>query len=354
MAGSLERVIKSIGPLDESAMAAVRERQHWLTKPRGALGRLEELSVQIAGITGNPLPKLDRKAIITMAADHGIVAEGVSLYPQAVTREMVLNFVRGGAGINVLARLVGARVVVVDMGVIGGFPPTSGLVCRMIDFGTKNMARGPAMTRPQAMDAVEAGIEIVDGEAALGLDIVGTGDMGIGNTTASAAICAAFTGKPVAMVTGKGAGLDDTQLRHKIEVIEQVLKVNRPNRRDALDVLSKVGGFEIGGLAGVILGAAARRIPVVIDGFVSGAAAMVAVGLCPQVREYLIAAHLSAEAGHGLMLGHMGLKPLLDLGMRLGEGTGGVLAMFLAEAAVRTLAEMATFKEAGVSDIEKS
>lgn len=354
MSGYLERVIKSIGPLDGPAMAAARERQHWLTKPRGSLGRLEELSVRIAGITGNPTPRLERKAIITMAADHGVVAEGVSLYPQAVTREMVLNFVRGGAGINVLARLVGARVVVVDMGVIGGFPPTAGLVCQMIDFGTKNMARGPAMTRQQAVDAVEAGIGIVEKEAAGGLDIVGTGDMGIGNTTASAAICAVFSGEPVAKVAGRGAGLDDAQLQHKIEVIEQALKVNRPDRRDALDVLSKVGGFEIGGLAGVILGGAARRIPVVIDGFVSGAAAMVAAGLCPQVTEYLIAAHLSAEAGHGLMLRHLGLKPLLDLGMRLGEGTGGALAMYLAEAAVRTLAEMATFKEAGVSDIENS
>jgi len=354
MAGSLERVIKLIRPLDETALAAARERQYWLTKPRGALGRLEELSIQIAGITGNPLPKLDRKVIVTMAADHGVVAEGVSLYPQAVTREMVLNFVRGGAGINVLAKLVGARVVVVDMGVIGGFPTTPGLVCKMIDFGTKDMANGPAMTRPQAVDAVEAGIEILEGETAVGLDIVGTGDMGIGNTTASAAICAVFSGEPAAKVAGRGAGLDDAQLRHKIEVIEQALKVNKPDHRDALDVLAKVGGFEIGGLAGVILGAAARRVPVVIDGFVSGAAAMVAVGLCPQVREYLIAAHLSAEAGHGLMLKHLGLTPLLDLGMRLGEGTGGVLAMFLADAAVRTLAEMATFKEAGVSDIEKS
>ncbi|MCX8126239.1 MAG: nicotinate-nucleotide--dimethylbenzimidazole phosphoribosyltransferase [Dehalococcoidia bacterium] len=354
MTGCTERVVKSIGPLDESAMRAVRERQYWLTKPRGSLGRLEELSVQIAGITGRPLPVLDRKVVVVMAADHGVVVEGVSLYPQAVTRQMVLNFLRGGAGINVLARLAGARVVVVDMGVVGGFPPTTGLVCRMIDFGTKNMARGPAMTRDQAVSSIEAGIEVVEGEIARGMDIVATGDMGIGNTTASAAICAVFSGEPVSAVAGRGTGLDDVQLRHKVEVIERALQVNRPDRHDPLDVLAKVGGFEIGGLAGGILGAASRRIPVVIDGFVSGAAAMVAVGLCPRVKEYLIAGHVSAEAGHAVMLRYLGLRPLLDLGMRLGEGTGAALAMLLAEAAVKTLSEMATFGEAGVSDVEKA
>jgi nicotinate-nucleotide--dimethylbenzimidazole phosphoribosyltransferase len=353
MAGQIDRVIKEIKPLDERAMQAARERQHWLTKPRGALGRLEELSVQMAGITGMPLPKLDRKVIVTMAADHGVVAEGVSLYPQAVTREMVLNFLRGGAGINALAKLAGARVVVVDMGVNGGFPPTPGLVCKMIDFGTKNMAKGPAMTRQQAIDSIEAGISIVKDEARKGIDIVGTGDMGIGNTTASAAICAVFSGQTAAKVAGRGAGLDDAQLQHKIGIIEQAVKINRPEPGDALDVLSKVGGFEIGGLAGVILGAAERRLPVVVDGFISGAAALVAVNLCPKVKDYLVAAQLSAEAGHACELEHLGLKPLLDLGMRLGEGTGAALGMLVCEAAVKTLAEMATFKEAGVSDIEK-
>jgi nicotinate-nucleotide--dimethylbenzimidazole phosphoribosyltransferase len=331
-------------------MAAAKERQFNLTKPRGSLGRLEELSVQIAGITGNPLPSVARKAIVTMAGDHGVVEEGVSLYPQAVTREMVFNFLRGGAAINVMAKLIGARVVIVDMGVNGGFPATPGLVCQMIDFGTKNMARGPAMTRKQAEAAIEAGIAVVQREIGAGLDIVGTGDMGIGNTTPSAAICAVFSGKPVARIAGRGAGLDDLGVAHKAQVIERALKVNRPDPDDALDVLAKVGGFEIGGLAGVMLGAAARRIPVVVDGFISGAAAMVATGLCPVLKGYLIQSHASAEAGHRIMLRHLRLKPLLDLDMRLGEGTGAALGIFLAEAAVKTLAEMATFGEAGVSD----
>jgi nicotinate-nucleotide--dimethylbenzimidazole phosphoribosyltransferase len=262
------------------------------------LGRLEDLSVQVAGIMACPLPKVESPGIVTMAADHGVVEEGVSLYPQAVTREMVLNFLKGGAGINILAGLVGARVIVVDMGVIGGFPVMPGLVCQMVDFGTKNMARGSAMTREQAMCSLEAGIAIVESDVCEGLDIIGTGDMGIGNTTASAAICAVMSGQTVEAVTGRGTGVDDTQLAHKISVIKRALDVNRPDRNDPVGVLAGVGGFEIGGLAGVMLAAAARRLPVVIDGFVSGAAAMLAVGLAPRVREYLIPAHISAEAGH--------------------------------------------------------
>ena len=348
----LEEVLSQIKPLDEKAMQAARLRQDNLTKPRGSLGRLEELSVRIAGMKGSPRPKLEQKAIIVMAADHGVVAEGVSLYPQEVTRQMVLNFLAGGAGINVLARHVGARVVVVDMGVVGGFEPRPGLICRMIDFGTKNMARGPAMTRQQALEAVEAGIEVVEAEVAKGLDIVGTGDMGIGNTTPSAAICAAITGRPVEEVTGRGTGLEDERLRHKIAVIRRALEVNQPDPNDGLDVLSKVGGFEIGGLAGVILGAVARRIPVVIDGFISGAAALIATRLCPRAKDYLIAGHLSAEPGHRRVLEYLGLEPLLSLGMRLGEGTGAALAMGIAEAAVKVLNEMATFDEAGVSRAE--
>lgn len=347
----LEETIRAIPALDEKAMAAARVRQADLTKPRGALGRLEDLSIRLAGMTGQARPSFPHKGVILMAADHGVVEEGVSLYPQAVTREMVFNFLHGGAGINSIARLAGARVSVVDMGVIGGFPVSPGLSCRMIDFGTRNMARGPAMTLAQAREAVEAGIGSFEEEYAKGLDLVATGDMGIGNTTASAAIAAVFTGRPAGEVTGQGTGIGAAQYLHKIEVIRRALELNRPDPADALGVLSKVGGFEIGGLAGVIVGAAARRVPVVIDGYISGAAALVACALAPSCRDYLIAGHVSAEPGHRILLGHLGLEPLLDLGMRLGEGTGAALAMLLVEAAVRTLDEMATFSEAGVSDI---
>ncbi len=292
----LQQALDSIQPLDNKSMEAARRRQDNLTKPHGSLGRLEELSVQIAGIKADPSPTLEQKAIITMAADHGVVAEGVTLYPQEVTRQMVLNFLNGGAGINVLTRHIGARVIVVDMGVVGGFPPTPGLICKMIDFGTKNMAQGPAMTRQQAIDSIETGIELVEAEVSKGLDILGTGDMGIGNTTASSAIFAAFSGYPAAKITGRGTGIDDKQLAHKVSVIEKALAVNKPDPTDALDVLAKVGGFEIGGLAGVIVAGAAHRIPVVVDGFISGAAALIATRLCPRMKEYLIAAHLSAEA----------------------------------------------------------
>jgi len=350
MASSLDTILKEIRPLDASAMAAAQRRQNSLTKPHGSLGRLEELSIQIAGIKGEVTPKIEHKSIIIMAADHGVTAETVSLYPQEVTRQMVLNFLKGGAAINVLAEQIGARVIVVDMGVKGGFKPLPGLLCKMIDFGTKNMTQGPAMTHQQAIDTIEAGIQVAEAEMGKKLDVMGTGDMGIGNTTASSAIFAAISGRPAKKVTGRGTGISDRQFTHKIKVIERALSVNKPNPKDPIDVLAKVGGFEIGGLAGVILAGAAYRIPVVIDGFISGAAALIATGLSPQAKDYLIAAHLSAEAGHELLLDFLGLKPLLNLNMRLGEGTGAVIGIFLAEAAVRTLSQMATFTEAGVSE----
>ena len=349
MNSSLSQILREIKPLDEKVMKQARARQDELTKPRGSLGQLENLSIKIAGIKGEITSGFEHKAIIVMAADHGVVSEGVSLYPQEVTRQMVFNFLNGGAGINVLARFVGARVVIVDMGVVGGFEPHPNLICKMIDFGTRDMAKGPAMTREQALDAIQAGIDVVEGEIARGLDIVGTGDMGIGNTTASSAICAVITGESVEKVTGRGTGLAGEQLIHKVEVIQKALELNRPNPKDPADVLAKVGGFEIGGLAGVMLGAAAHHIPVVIDGFISGAAALIAAGLAPGLRDYLIASHMSAESGHKILLEHLGLSPLLDLGMRLGEGTGAALGMVIVEAAVKTLAEMATFGEAGVS-----
>ncbi len=350
----LEKTIDSIGALDPGAMAAARTRQDTLTKPAGSLGRLEELSIQLAGIQGKARPVIEKKAMITMAADHGVVDEKVGNWPRDVTAQMVENFLRGGAGINVLARQIGARIVFVDMGVASDLKPRPQLIVKKVAYGTKNMCLGPAMTIAQARRALETGIDVVSGEIDKGLDIVGTGDMGIGNTTASSAIFAALSGKRPEEVTGRGTGLSDEQLAHKVDVIRRALAVNTPDPSNPLEVLAKVGGFEIGGLAGVMLGAAARRVPVVIDGFISGAAALVAAALSPRVRDYLIAAHVSAEAGHASMLKYIGLKPVLSLDMRLGEGTGAALGIFIAEAAVRTLNEMATFAEAGVSEGENN
>ena len=348
----IKAIIDQIPSLDEAAMWLARTRQDTLTKPPGSLGRLEELSIQLAGMKADPFPSVERKAVIVMAADHGVTAEGVSAYPAEVTRQMVLNFLRGGAAINVLARQAGVRVTVVDVGVAAEFEPTPGLTQRKVMCGTRNLARGPAMTREEAEQAIHVGMDVLNEEAARGLDIVATGDMGIGNTTASSAIAAVLTGLPVSQLVGRGTGIDDQGLERKMRVIERALEVNQPDASDPLDVLHKVGGLEIAGLAGVIIAAASQRIPVVVDGFISTAAAMIAAGLAPRVREYLIAAHQSVEIGHQAMLRHLRLTPLLDLNMRLGEGTGAALSFHLVEAAVRILREMATFDEAGVSDKE--
>ena len=344
-----ETTLSRIRPLDQKSMAEARARQEMLTKPPGSLGRLERLSVQIAGITARMTTRFEHKAIVVMAGDHGVAREGVSAYPAEVTPQMVLNFLRGGAAINVLARLVGARVMVVDVGVAADFAPDPGLLQYKVARGTQNMALGPAMTREQAIQSIEAGIRAVDIQFDQGLDLLGTGDMGIGNTTPSSAIVAAITGRPVAEVTGRGTGLNDTQLAAKVATIERALKVNGPDPQDALDVLAKVGGFEIGGIAGLILGAAAHRVPVVVDGFISGAGALIAAGLYPGAKDYMIAAHRSVEIGHRAILGHLGIDPLLDLDMRLGEGTGAALAMHVVEGSVHILGEMATFASAGVS-----
>lgn len=343
-------LLPSVPPLDRGAEAAARSRQDQLTKPQGSLGRLEELSIQLAAISGKPRPSVARKAVIVMAADHGVTVEGVSAYPGEVTPQMVLNFLQGGAAINVLARLARAGVVIVDMGVATDLPPHPGLVQRKVLHGTRNLARGPAMTRSEAEECIMIGIETLRVEAEKGLDLVATGDMGIGNTTPSSAITAVVTRMPAAQVTGRGTGLSDAGLAGKVVVIERALAVNRPNPEDLLDVLSKVGGLEIGGLAGVIIGAAARRIPVVLDGFISGAAALIAAGLVPEVKPYLIASHRSVEIGHRAILEHLGLIPILDLGLRLGEGTGAVLAFSILEAATSTLNEMATYADARVSE----
>jgi nicotinate-nucleotide--dimethylbenzimidazole phosphoribosyltransferase len=342
--------IARIAPLDADAMAAATARQAVLTKPPKALGRLETLSIQLAGITGNPLPTLARKAVAVMAGDHGVCAEGVSAFPAEVTPQMVANFVAGGAAINALARQAGARVVVTDVGVAADISAMAGVRHCKVRLGTANMALGPAMTRDEAIRAFEVGIALVEELAADGLDIIATGEMGIGNTTPSSAIVAAFTGLPAARVTGRGTGINDASLAHKITVIERALLANQPDRSDPLDVMAKVGGLEIAAMAGVMLGAAAHRIPVVMDGFISGAAALTAVRLNRLANDYILPSHLSVEIGHQVVFAELGLTPLFDLNMRLGEGTGAAIALTIADAAARTLCEMATFESAGVSE----
>lgn len=345
-------ILADVKPLDKEAMAEALKRQNDLTKPQGSLGQLESLSVQIAGIKGNPRPRFIHKVIFTLAGDHGVTKEGVSAYPSEVTPQMVYNFLRGGAAINVLARYVGARVVIADLGVASILERHPDLKDRKVAMGTRNMAKGPAMNREEAIRSIEAGMELVEAELSKGVDILGTGDMGIGNTTASSAITAVLTGADAAAVTGRGTGVDDKGWERKVKVIQKALELNRPDPKDAIDVLSKVGGFEIGGIAGVILAGARYRIPVVLDGFISGAAALIAASLSPQVKPFLIASHQSVEEGHRIILDHLGLKPLLNLGLRLGEGTGAALGISLVEASLKILDEMATFSEAGVSEKE--
>ena len=346
----IDQTLAAITPLDEGAMTAARARQDTLTKPPGSLGRLEELSILLAGMFGEPIPRIRRKSVILAAGDHGVVAEGVSAYPQEVTPQMVYNFLRGGAGINVLARHAGAEIVILDAGVAADLAPHPLLRSVKIGKGTANMAIGPAMTRQQAIQCLETGIDAAREQIAEGADLIACGEMGIGNTTPSSAITAVITGTDPARTTGRGTGLDDPGLEHKIAVIRRSLEVNQPNPRDGLDVLTKVGGFEIGVLAGAMLGTAASHRPVVVDGFISGAAALIAWTLSPAARRYFIAAHQSVEPGHRVGLEAMALVPLLELGLRLGEGTGAALAMHLIEASARCLAEMATFAEAGVSE----
>lgn len=347
----LQATISAILPQDAAVRAKAHSHLEALTMPYWALGRLLDLAEDLAGITRSLRPPIARKAIFTMAGDHGVVAEGVSKYPQEVTPQMVYNFVAGGAGINALARQVGATVTVVDMGVaadLAELAASGKILSRRIGPGTRNMAQGPAMSRDEAIRAVEAGIDIAL-KAAEGVDVFGTGDMGIGNTTPSSAIVAAFSGAPVAEVTGHGTGIDDEQFARKVRVIEKSLQVNRPDPKDGLDVLAKVGGFEIGGIAGLILGAASLKKPVVVDGFISTAGALIAHSLCPTAAQYMIAAHRSVEKGHRIALEILGKQPLIDLDLRLGEGTGAALAMNFLEAAVRVLTEVATFDEALVS-----
>lgn len=346
----IKETIERIEKLDSNLMHKAQKRLDNLTKPQGSLGRLEELARLIVGITKKENPTLRNKVIFTLAGDHGVVDEGVSAFPKEVTPQMVYNFLSGGAGINVLADHVGARVVIVDVGVAADLKTHPSLVIKKINYGTKNMTKGPAMTREEATKSIEAGIEVFENEFRKGIDIIGTGDMGIGNTTPSTAITALFTGKPVKDVTGRGTGIDEKTLKNKIDTIKKALDTNKPDTRDAIDVLSKVGGFEIGGLSGIIIAAASKRIPVVIDGFISGAAALVAYHLEPRTKDYMIAGHCSVESGHKIILDHIGLSPILDLNLRLGEGTGAALCMSLIDAGLKIMTGMATFQDAAVSE----
>ncbi len=360
----IAETIRSISFVKKEFIEKAERRLDDLTKPRGSLGRLEEFAKRLVAITEDKMPTLGKTIIFTFAGDHGVAREGVSAYPTEVTRQMVCNFLNGGAGINVLARHAGAEVVVVDIGVDFDFKIKTGIVrsegakgdsahCHFISTkvvsGAGNIRKGRAMTRNEAESCIEVGIELAREYSERGYRFFGTGEMGIGNTTPSSAIAAVLTGRSVADVTGKGTGIDDKALRKKIEVIEDAIRINKPDPSDALDVLSKVGGAEIGGIAGLIIGASARRIPVVVDGFISTAGALIAYCLAPGTKDYMFAAHNSVEKGHKAMLKKIGLEPILDLNLRLGEGTGAALAMLIIEAGLKIYREMATFGEAGVS-----
>jgi len=344
-----ERVNSNIESLDRASMDEAKSRQDSLTKPLGSLGKLEDISIQIAGIKKDARPSIDKKVIIVMAGDHGISEAGVSAFPKEVTPQMVLNFANGGAGINVLSRHVGAEVRIVDIGVDADIE-SEVVINKKIKMGTDNFVNGPAMTRDEAISALNVGIDIVTDEVLSGADLIATGDMGIGNTTASTAILRVLSGLDINEITGRGTGIDEEGLVRKQELILEAIQMNDPNSGDAIDVLSKLGGLEIAGLAGVTLGAAMNRVPVIIDGFISAAAALVAAKIAPRSVEYMIASHISVEPGHGFIWRELGLDPILDLNMRLGEGTGAALTMSIVEAACKVLSEMATFAEASVSD----
>jgi nicotinate-nucleotide--dimethylbenzimidazole phosphoribosyltransferase len=340
----LNAYLDMIGPADRDAAVRVQQRLDSQTKPRGSLGRLEELCRLAAAAQGTDRPACRDKIIFTLAGDHGVVEEGVSAYPQSVTRQMVLNFIAGGAGVSVLARHSGCAMVVVDMGISEPVADELCVNCRVAP-GTRNFTKGPAMSRHEAERSIVAGIELaLDRE----FDLLGTGDMGIGNTTASSAVAVVLTSGKVEELTGRGTGIDDRTYERKVDAIRRGIEKNNPDPRDPVDVLRAVGGFEIGGIAGLILGAAIQRRFAVVDGFISTAAAMLASGLSSSISDYFVLSHLSAEHGHGHLAAYLGKRPLLDLGMRLGEGTGAALAIELIDAALALYDGMATFNEAGV------
>ena len=342
--------LPTIPGINEEIRKQAAERQNLLTKPTGSMGRLEELSIDIAGMTGVVAPELNKRAVFLMAADHGIAREGVSPYPTEVTSQMVMNFLNHGAAINVLTKQSRSDVVIVDIGVNYDFPDLPGLVGRKVAKGTANMLHEDAMTMEQAEEALQIGMDVLNQAADNGLQMAATGEMGIGNTTSAAAITAVLCGKEPAEVTGRGTGLDDAGLTRKVAIIEQVLEKRKPDANDPMDILCKIGGLEIVGMAGVTIAAASRRIPLVMDGLISTAAAALADALVPGVRNYLIAGHRSPEIGHKYLLEKLGKYPLLQLDMRVGEGTGAALAFQLIDAANNILRDMATFESAGVSN----
>ncbi len=353
MMTELSQIISQIEPLDPAWLETAQARLDSLTKPRGSLGRLEELAARYVAIRREEMPLLEKKRVVVFAADHGVVAEGVSAYPQEVTFQMVLNFLQGGAGINVLSRHAGAGVEVVDIGVNHDFGSVPGLVSRKVAYGSRNMAQEPALTREEALRALLVGVEMAEEALAAGVDALAAGDMGIGNTTPAAALASIFTGRPVGAVTGRGTGIEDQVWQHKVAVINRALALHQPTAEDPVGALAAVGGLEIAGIAGFILGAAAARRPLLLDGFIATAGALVAKALAPASVDYLIAAHRSVEPGHQITLDFLELKPLLNLQMRLGEGTGAALGLTLLEAGVRIYREMATFGEAGVAEQEE-
>jgi nicotinate-nucleotide--dimethylbenzimidazole phosphoribosyltransferase len=352
----IKELIAGIQAVDQSWMSKARERQSRLTKPPGSLGLLEEIACRTAAIQRTLSPSVDHKRIIVFAADHGVTEEGVSPYPQEVTAQMVANFLRGGAAINAFAKSAGADVVVVDIGVKSPIPTVDPadssiqFIQKPVRQGTRNFLKELALNEQETLEAILLGYGIAEEAKRAGVNLIGLGEMGIGNTTAAAAVTAALTGLPAAKVTGRGTGADDSRLATKRSVVDQALRLHAPDPADAFSVLQTFGGLEIAGLVGVCLGAATGRIPVVIDGFIATAAAALAARMCPTTADYMFAAHLSAEPGHSALLHMIGLHPMLDLGMRLGEGTGAALAMKVIEAAVRSFAGMATFESAGVSD----
>lgn len=344
-----DEILKSIKKPDYSIIASLKQKLDNLTKPPGSLGVLEEIAQKYSLIKKNLVPTLNKKVIFVFAGDHGITEEGVSAYPKEVTHQMVYNFLRGGAGINVLARHINAEVRVIDIGVDFEFGSIEGLISKKIRRGTQNFLKSPAMTREEAIRAIEAGMEVVINETAKGLDIAGVGDMGIGNTTPSAGIISVITGMPVEKVTGRGTGIEENRLARKINVIKRAIEIHKPRKEDPIDVVSKVGGLEIAGIAGAILACAGKKIPVVLDGVITTAGALIAYELNRNVIDYMFASHLSVEPGHKIALEYLGMKPILDLNLRLGEGTGACLAINLIEAGVKILKEMASFDSAGVS-----
>ncbi len=349
---TLMTLIDSVALTDPAAEERAWTRLDNLTKPPRSLGRLEEIAAQVARVQGTDKPDVSRKAILLMAGDHGVVAEAVSPYPQDVTWQMVANFVSGGAAINQIAASVGANVAVHDVGVARDLADFPGIVHSNVGHGTANMARGPAMTREQCAEAILVGVAAARSAVERGVTLLGTGEMGIGNSTAAAALAAAYTGASPDAVVGRGTGLDDAGVAHKRDVVARALEVNGTAELDALGVLAAVGGFEIAALAGVVIGAASEGVSVISDGFISGAATLAALELCPNARDYVLPSHLSVEPGHRVVLDSLGLVPVLDLDMRLGEGTGGALALGIVDAACRMLSGMATFAQAAVAEAE--